>query len=297
MRYLRPGMASVLACLALGALLVAAAGLKLADPAGTRAALAGTYGIRRPELAFGGLVATELGLGVLVAAGLDLAALAAAVLLAGFATAQAWALSSGRAGGPCACFGSRGRVGQASLTRAALLGGALAFLPLLPRRGLSTDEWLAIGLGVALLALAGLAVVVLALAREVGALKLRLGPQGALEVGHEGPEIGARTALAAAFSGEAEPIALAVFSSEGCGLCRALAPAVQALGRDPLVELREFDEARDREAWEVADVPGSPFAVALDADGTVLAKGTFNSGGQLESVVGAALRRREGAHA
>ena len=39
-------------------------------------------------------------------------------------------------------------------------------------------------------------------------------------------------------------------------------------------------------------MPGSPFAVALDADGTVLAKGTFNSGGQLESVLAAAERRR-----
>lgn len=290
-------MASVLACALLGALLVAAGVLKLADPVGTRAALAGTYGIRRPELAFGALVAVELGLGALVATGLDLAAFAGALLFAGFAAAQASALRSGRAGAPCACFGARGKVGQGSLARAALLGLALAALPLLPRRALGTEEWLTLGLALALLALTGLAVVVLALAREVGALKLRLGPQGALEVGHEGPEVGARTALSVAFSGEEDRIALAVFSSDGCGLCRALAPAVQAIGRDPLVELREFDEVRDQEAWTVADVPGSPFAVALDADGTVLAKGTFNSGGQLESVIAAALRRREGARA
>jgi len=41
-----------------------------------------------------------------------------------------------------------------------------------------------------------------------------------------------------------------------------------------------------------ADVPGSPFAVALGADGTVLAKGTFNTGAQLESVLAAAERRQ-----
>jgi hypothetical protein len=87
-------------------------------------------------------------------------------------------------------------------------------------------------------------------------------------------------------------LALAVFSSEGCQMCRALAPAVAALGRDPRVVLREFDEVRDADAWAAADVPGSPFAVALDADGTVLAKGTFNTGAQLESVLGAAERRR-----
>ena len=60
-------------------------------------------------------------------------------------------------------------------------------------------------------------------------------------------------------------------------MCRALAPAVAAFGRDPRVVLREFDEVRDADAWTAADVPGSPFAVALDADGTVLAKGTFNT--------------------
>jgi hypothetical protein len=39
------------------------------------------------------------------------------------------------------------------------------------------------------------------------------------------------------------------------------------------------------------DVPGSPYAVALGLDGTVLAKGTFNSLGQLESVLATAERR------
>lgn len=290
-------MLSVLACLALGALLIAAAVLKLADAPGTRAALA-TYGVTGPSAAraaFTALVTVELALGAGVAAGQDAAAYAAALLFAGFAAAQAWALSSGRAGAPCACFGARGRVGRGSLARTAIAAIALAALPLLPRRALSTDEWLAIGLAVALLAAAGLAVVVLALAREVGALRLRLGPQAALEIPHEGPETGGRTALAAAFELPPGRIGLAVFTSDGCGLCRALRPAVAAIGNDALVELREFDEVRDREAWAVADVPGSPFAVAIDETGVVLAKGTFNSGGQLESIVATALRRRDGA--
>ena len=114
-------------------------------------------------------------------------------------------------------------------------------------------------------------------------LRLSLDPRGALEVAHEGPEVGARSALAERFGDELAPgrIGLAVFSSEGCQMCRALAPAVAAFGRDPRVVLRDFDEVRDADAWAVADVPGSPFAVALDADGTVLAKGTFNTGAQL----------------
>jgi hypothetical protein len=195
----------------------------------------------------------------------------------------------GRAGAPCACFGARGRVSQLSVGRAALLAAAFALLPLLPRRPLATDEWLAVGLGAALLGLAALAVVVLALAREVGALRLALGPQSALEIPHEGPEVGGHTELMAVEPGR---LGLAVFTSEACRLCQALEPAVRALGRDPLVELRTFDEVADAAAWAAADVPGSPFAVAVDEDGTVLAKGTFNSAAQLESVLAAAERRR-----
>ncbi len=125
-------------------------------------------------------------------------------------------------------------------------------------------------------------------------LRLSLDPRGALEIAHEGPEIGARSALAERFGEDLAGgrLALAVFSSEGCQMCRALAPAIAAFGRDPHVALREFDEVRDADAWTAADIPGSPFAVALDADGTVLAKGTFNTGAQLESVLAAAERRR-----
>ena len=76
------------------------------------------------------------------------------------------------------------------------------------------------------------------------------------------------------------------------GLKAMVDEAVDTFGRDPRVALRRFDEVRDAGAWTTADVPGSPFAVALDADGTVLAKGTFNTGAQLESVLAAAERRR-----
>jgi hypothetical protein len=185
-------------------------------------------------------------------------------------------------------------VGSASAGRAALLASALAIVPLLPREDPSNEAWLAIGLGFALLGLAALAVVVLALAREIGMLRLSVAPRGALEVEHEGPEVGARSALAAGFGADLAPglIGLAVFTSEGCGLCRVLAPAVAAFGAHPSVALRTFDEVQHADAWAAADVPGSPFAVALDADGTVLAKGTFNTGAQLESVLAAAERRR-----
>jgi hypothetical protein len=238
------------------------------------------------------LIVVEAGLGIAVAAGSQAAAVAAAVLMAGACAVQVGAILAGRGGAPCACFGAKGRVGSASAGRAAALAAAFAVVPLLPRTEPTTDQWLAIGLAFALAGLVALGVVVLALAREVGMLRLSVAPKGALEVDHEGPEIGAR--LQAAFGETLVPgtIGLAVFTSEGCGLCRALAPAVAAFGEHPAVTLRTFDEVEDAAAWAAADVPGSPFAVALDADGTVLAKGTFNTGAQLESILAAAERRR-----
>jgi hypothetical protein len=286
-------MVSVVGCLVLGLVLLAAAGLKAFGGASARAALA-TYGIhaRLAWVVWAALIAAETALGITVAVGLDWAAQAAALFLAGACLVQVGAIAAGRTGAPCGCFGARGRVGRASAGRAALLAAAFALLPLLPRSHVTSEGWLAIGLGAALAGLVALAIVVLALAREVGMLRLALDPRGALEVAHEGPEVGARLALAERFELAPGRIGLAVFTSEGCQTCRALAPTVAAFGRHPWVALREFDEVRDADAWAVADVPGSPFAVALDADGTVLAKGTFNTGAQLESVLAAAERRR-----
>jgi len=281
--------------LALALVLLVSAGMKLATGPAGRAALA-TYGIRGEPLssvAWAALGAIEAGLAVCLATGAEGAAWATAALFTVFCAAQGVVLLQGRGGAPCACFGAKGRVGRASLGRAALLAVAAAVLPLLDRRPLTTEEWLGLGLAVALLGVAALAVGLLALAREIGELRLQIGPQGALEIAGEGPEIGGRTALAEHFAGlGADQFGLAVFTSEGCHICQALAPAVAAFERDPRVLLRRFDEVDDADVWALADVPGSPFSVVVGADGIVLAKGTFNSGGQLESVLAAAERRR-----
>jgi hypothetical protein len=166
-------------------------------------------------------------------------------------------------------------------------------LPLLPSSELTTDEWLGLGLGAALLAVAGLAVAVLALAREVGMLRLRLGPEGALEIAEEGPPLGSHSAIVERFELEPEvKLALAVFVSDNCHVCRALEPAFDSLAREPVVALRTFEERADAAAWNELRVPGSPFAVALDRAGRVLAKGTFNNLAQLETVLAAAERRK-----
>jgi hypothetical protein len=281
--------------LALALVLLVSAGMKLAAGPDGRAALA-TYGIRDESLAsvlWAALGAIEAGLAVGLIAGAEGAAWATAALFTVFCAAQGIALVQGRGGAPCGCFGAKGRIGRASVGRAGLLAVAAAVLPMLDRRPLTTEEWLGLGLGAALLGLAALAVGLLALAREIGELRMQLGPQGALEIAGEGPEIGGRTALAERFAGLApEAFGLAVFTSEGCHICQALAPAVAAFDRDPRVMVRRFDEVEDADVWALADVPGSPFAVAIGADGIVLAKGTFNSGGQLESVLAAAERRR-----
>lgn len=284
--------------LALAAVLLGAAAAKLRRPGESRAALS-TLLRGRPSgggtALLAGVAAAEVALAAGVAAGLDAAALAAAVFLAAGAALLARALRAGLAGAPCGCFGARSRVSRLSVARAALLAAAFAVLPLLPRDDPSAETWLAIGLAVALAGVAGLGVAVLALAREVGMLRLAVGPQGALEIPEEGPPLGSDSGLAAHLDprvgADDGVLGLAVFSSEGCGMCRRLAPGVRALGRHPHVALLELDEVRDAAHWRRLAIPGSPYAIALDGQGRVLAKGTFNSIAQLESVLASAERR------
>jgi hypothetical protein len=279
----------------LAAVLVAASVAKLASPRSSSAALStfGVRGARARWIAWAALIATELVLAAGVAAGLDAAAYLAAALMAAFGAAMLVALRRGRAGAPCACFGARSTVGWPAVARNLVLSFAFVALPLLPEGELSTDEWLGLGLALALLACAGLAIAVLALAREVGMLRLRLGPGAALEIPEEGPEVGTRVAVVERFSRRpAAELALAVFVSDACHVCRGLEPAIESLARDPVLSVETFEEAAEPEVWRALDVPGSPYAVALDLDGTVLAKGTFNNLAQLESVLATAERRR-----
>ncbi|MGZ8562701.1 MAG: MauE/DoxX family redox-associated membrane protein [Candidatus Limnocylindria bacterium] len=288
-------MVGVLARLVLGLVLAGSAALKLASPGSSRAAL-GTFDIEGERLrwvAWGLLVAVELGLAAEVIAGSDQAAWLAAAFLTMFAAVLVGAIMRGRAGAPCACFGSRSTVGWGSVVRNLALAACFVALPFLPDRGLSTDEWLGLGLVVALLLCLGLAVAVLALAREVGMLRLRLGPAAALEIPEEGPELGDRVAIGERFERlEETDLGLAVFTSDGCRVCQALGPAIRTLATHPAVSVEVFDEVADADVWRELAIPGSPFALALDASGTVLAKGTFNNLAQLESVLATAEQRR-----
>jgi len=232
------------------------------------------------------LIAIELTLASAVAAGSAVAAYATAALLVIFAAAIGLAIVRGQSGAPCGCFGSRSRIGTGALARNLVLAVALAVVPSLPTERPTTTGWLALGLAASFTCIAALTVAVLALARELGVLRLRIAPAPALDIADEGPALGSRVSISPAPT----TLTLAVFSSESCRLCQTLKPVVSAFRRDPLVTLAEFDEVRNAEVWRELGIPGSPYAVALDSDGHVRAKGTFNSYGQLEGILATAER-------
>jgi hypothetical protein len=273
----------------LAGLLLVAAGAKLRGGARARAALR-SYGVtstRAQAVLWATLIVVETGVGAAVAADVPGAAGATAGLLGAFALTLVAAIARGRAGAPCGCFGARSPIGWAAVARTAILAAGFAALPFLPETQPSTDAWLVAGLIVALAAVALLGVALLALAREVGELRLAIAPQAALSLDHEGPELGSRLELIERFRRES-PLAVAVFTSPGCALCHALEPSLRLVASDPEVELELFDEEADAEAWRELEIPGSPYAVVLSPDGEVLAKGTFNSLFQLESVLATA---------
>lgn len=281
----------------LGIVLAGAALAKLTSPSRSIASLEsfGFAGGPLRPVAWASLIAVELALGVAVALGSDLAAYAAGALMLLFAAITIGAILRGRAGAPCACFGARSTISWLGALRNLSLAGAFALVPGVD--SLSAGAWLGILVGVALVACACLTIAVLALAREVGMLRLQLGTQGALEIPDEGPAVGSRAVHLSARLRPAEgdreaQLGLAVFTSEGCHLCQTLSPAIENVAKDPYVTVGVFDEGNEAELWRSLAIPGSPFAIALDRDGVVLAKGTFNSLAQLESVLATAERRR-----
>jgi hypothetical protein len=280
----------------LALVLLAAAALKLRDRERSADALA-TYGLgpaRVRTAALAVIAAAELAVAVALIAGANWAAPVACGLFGSFALASAGALAAGRGGRPCACFGALSRLGPATALQSllaavlalAVASGWLAASPSGYARGLT------VAVTASLAVAAVLAAVVVALAREVGVLRLSLAGRGALEIPEEGPRVGAPQPWAGEFVVRPGTLlGLAIFSSEGCPMCRQLEPAVAYVAADPLLSVRVFDEVADAATWASAGVPGSPYAVALDAAGVALAKGTFNSLVQLESIVATARTR------
>jgi hypothetical protein len=141
-----------------------------------------------------------------------------------------------------------------------------------------------------------LCVVVVALARQVGTLHLRLGPRGALEIDAEGPALGEALPPVEARDPEGATVViggagsarLVMFSSPTCIACREVAPAVPAAARAAALEPQVV---HDPDAERRLEVPGTPFVLVLDELGVVRAKGTVNTMEQVEGLVQTAERR------
>ena len=156
--------------------------------------------------------------------------------------------------------------------------------------------WWAAAFVVQWVLLAVLAIVVVALARQIGVLHLRLDPLGALEMDDEGPPLGeappARAARGAdgtpTLVGGPGPRRLLAFVSSTCPICERLLPSLPAAaGTGGLVA----QVVSDPDLETAYGVPGVPFVVVLDELGVVRAKATVNTLEQIEGLIDTASRR------
>lgn len=160
-----------------------------------------------------------------------------------------------------------------------------------------------------------LVVALLALARQVGVLHMRVAPAGALTTS-AGPSVGSAAAAIPATTLDGQkvtvgghqhgvPLRLLMFVSPSCPLCKNLIPMAKSFARDERVQLvfiGDDDAAAQRQmiaehslggyqfingpevgqAYEVAKLP---YAVLMDEHGTILSKGLVNSREHLESLI------------
>ena len=167
------------------------------------------------------------------------------------------------------------------------------------------------------LAVIALGVMLWALSRQVGVLFERVAPMGAL-VTDAGPAVGEASPSFAlrgiqsepvAIGGAAERATLMFFLSPSCPVCKKLIPVLKALVRDERrrlsVVLASDGEAAEHlrfvteqglqalpyvlstELGMAYRVSRLPYAVLLDAQGVVAAKGLVNSREQLDSLLNA----------
>src|ERR671910_2402357 len=91
-----------------------------------------------------------------------------------------------------------------------------------------------------------LGVIVVALARQIGTLHLRLGPRGALEIDDEGPALGEAPPPLELDDLEGRPVALGgpgdpqliLFVSPGCHVCEQVLPSLPTVARSAGMEPR-----------------------------------------------------------
>jgi methylamine dehydrogenase accessory protein MauD len=161
-----------------------------------------------------------------------------------------------------------------------------------------------------------LAVVVVALARQLGALNARL-DHGVVTAPGDGPPIGSTPAAVEVANLQGNTVTvggpgrgqLLLFVAPGCGACELFLPALPAIARsgqvssfmitasDPAEAEREFarhgggDLISAPELRDTYNIPSTPYAVALDRSGRVRARGIVGSIEQIERLVEAAHPR------
>ena len=179
-------------------------------------------------------------------------------------------------------------------------------------------DWLAFSVVALWLAVIVLGVLLWALSRQVGVLFERVAPMGAL-VTDSGPAVGSASPVFELRSLAREPVTiggaqaqptLLFFLAPTCPVCKKLIPVLKALRRDegPVLRLVLASDGQDAAAHArfVRDhgleampyvlstelgmayrVSRLPYAVLLDAQGTVVSKGLVNSREQLDSLLNA----------
>jgi len=167
-------------------------------------------------------------------------------------------------------------------------------------------SWIVIGM---------LVVALLALARQVGVLHMRVAPAGALTTAG-GPAVGSGAPLVEAHRLDGghitiggpvtdAPLRLLMFVSAACPLCKGLIPVAKSFAKDERLALtfvgdddaaiqhkliaqqglEAYPFVNGPEVGQAFGVGKLPYAVLLDAEGVVLSKGLVNSREHLESLV------------
>ncbi|WCP12999.1 Methylamine utilization protein MauD [Sphingobium sp. AntQ-1] len=161
----------------------------------------------------------------------------------------------------------------------------------------------------------GLVVALLALARQVGVLHIRVAPAGALATS-VGPAVGSAIGAVPATTLDGQSVSvgghahgvklrLLLFVSAQCPLCKAVIPMATSFARAERVALtfvgdddvgaqramiaqhglEGHDFLNGPEVGQAYQVAKLPFAVLLDEEGAILSKGLVNSREHLESLV------------
>lgn len=155
----------------------------------------------------------------------------------------------------------------------------------------------------------------IALARQVGILHMRVAPAGALataggaSVGDDteglmGQSVDGRM-LTLGGARPGVPLRLLMFVSAQCPLCKGLIPVARSFAQDERVALtfvgdddpaaqramivqqglQDYDFVNDEAVGRTLGVSKLPFAVLIDEEGTILSKGLVNSREHLESLL------------